>query len=152
MPGLKGALELFVRLSGDGVDTMSGADDTAIRVLLVDQDSSRIIAIRVLLARSADARFIVEEAGSLSAALRRLTRGDINIILLDSRLPDSDGLKAIVTLQSRFPDTPVIILTHSEDKRWAPNALQMGAKDCIVRDNIDSHLLGRIILRHAKKA
>lgn len=131
---------------------MSGADDTAIRVLLVEHDSSKIAAIRLLLARFASVRFILEEADSLSAALQRLTTAGIDIVLLASRLPDSDGLGGLGTLRSRFPDTPIIMLMGFDDKRLVPNALQMGAKDCIVKDNIDSRLLGRMILQYAKKA
>lgn len=131
---------------------MSGAEGTVIRVLLVEHYPSKILPIRALLARFADARFLLEEVDSLSAALQRLTGGGINIVLLDSRLPDSDGLEALETMRSRFPDTPVIMLTGSGNKQWAPNALGMGAKDCIVKDKIDSHLLGRIILRHTREA
>lgn len=130
---------------------MAAAGEAPVRVLLVDHDASEIVATRFLLARVVEARFIVDEAGSLSAAVQRLAKGDIDIVLLDSTLPDSDGLEALRTLQSRCPDTPVIILASAGDRQWVSKALEMGAKDCIVRDNVSSYLLARIILRHAKK-
>lgn len=130
---------------------MVGAGDVAIRVLLVDHDASEVMATRFLLARVAEARFIVDEAGSLSAALQRLTKRDIDIVLLDSTLPDSDGPEALGTLRSRHPDTPVIMLAGAGDRQWVSKALEMGARDCIVKDNVNSYLLARIILRHAKK-
>ncbi|MBI2209569.1 MAG: response regulator [Deltaproteobacteria bacterium] len=130
---------------------MAGAGEDPIRVLLVDHDASEVMATRFLLARVAEARFIVDEAGSLSAALQRLTKRDIDIVLLDSTLPDSDGLEALGTLRSRYPDTPVIMLAGAGDRQWVSNALEMGARDCIVKDNVNSYLLARIILRHAKK-
>lgn len=130
---------------------MAGAGEDPIRVLLVDHDASEVMATRFLLARVAEARFIVDEAGSLSAALERLTKRDIDIVLLDSTLPDSDGLEALGTLRSRYPDTPVIMLAGAGDRQWVSNALEMGARDCIVKDNVNSYLLARIILRHAKK-
>ncbi len=130
---------------------MSGAEDTVIRVLHVERYSSKIVAIRALLARFADARLILEEADSVSAALQRLTRGGTNIVLLGSMPPDSDPLEGLETLRSRFPDTPVIMLTNFDNKQLAPIALNMGAKDCIIQDKIDGKLLGRIILRHTKE-
>lgn len=130
---------------------MAGADEDPIRVLLVDHDASEVMATRFLLARVAEARFIVDEAGSLSAALQRLTKRDIDIVLLDSTLPDSDGLEALGTLRLRYPDTPVIMLAGAGDRQWVSKALEMGARDCIVKENVNSYLLARIILRHAKK-
>ena len=102
------------------------------------------------MARVAAARLILEVTDSLSAALQRLTRGGIHVVLLDSKLPDAEGLEGLGTLRSRFPDTPIIMLTDLDNKQLAPKALQMGARDCIAKDYIDSHLLGQIILRHAK--
>lgn len=132
---------------------MSVAEDTpATRVLLVEYSTQKTVAIPALLARVADARFVVEEADSLTAALLRLTSGGIDIVLLDSRLPDSYGLQGLGTVRSRFPDIPVIMLAGSADKQWAPHALRMGAKDWVVKDSIDGRLLARIILRHIKKA
>ncbi len=40
----------------------------------------------------------------------------------------------------------------ADNKQLAPKALEMGARDCIVKENIDTHSLGRIIFRHARKA
>lgn len=131
---------------------MAAAEDRTVRVLLVDRDSSEIVATRFLLTRVTEARFVVEEAASLSAALQRLARGGVDLLLMDSKTAGSPVLEDLGTLRSRFPDMPVVLLAGAGDKQWVPVALQMGAKDCIAKDNISSNLLGRILLRHAKKA
>jgi DNA-binding response OmpR family regulator len=94
----------------------------------------------------------IEEANLFSDALDLLAKGDFALVLLDSRLPGNDWVESLATLRSRFPDTPVIMLVGSGDRDRATVALQMGAKDCVVKDKIDSQLLGRIIIRHAKAA
>ncbi len=126
---------------------MPGAHNKAIRVLLVQHYRSEAVGFRGLLARAGCVA--LEEADCFSTALQCLVKGGIRIILLDWRLLDVDGVDALKILRSRFPDIPVIVLTDLDNKHIAPTVMQMGAKDCIVTDYIDSHLLGQIILRHA---
>ncbi len=81
---------------------MAAAEDRAVCVLVVHRDSSEIVATRFLLARVAEARFVVEEADSLSAALQRLAREGVDIVLMDSKLAGSPGLEtpALTTLKN----------------------------------------------------
>ncbi len=127
---------------------MSIAKEKTIRVLLVEPYRPETVGIRALLARVTGFQLVLEEADSLSTALRRLAKGGIHIVLLNLRLPEAERLEGLGTLRSRFPDIPVVVLTDLNNKQLAPTVMQMGARDCIVTDYIDSHLLGRIILRH----
>lgn len=131
---------------GDG---LSSSAEPAVRILLVE-DPAGDSFIHDLLLKFGDARFMVERAASLASGLERLKTQEVDIVLLDSRLPDSAGLQSLGALRSSFPQTPVILLTEHRDKDWFPKALQLGAKDCVVRGSVDGQLLGRAILRHIK--
>jgi two-component system cell cycle response regulator len=133
-----------------GEEIMSRTENKIVHVLLVEHHRSEMVGIRLLLTRVAAARLLLEEADSVSTALQRLTSGGIDLVLLDSKLPDSEALEGLGRLRSRFPAMPVIMLADLDNKQLGPKALAMGAKDCIVKDSVDSYLLGQIILRNAK--
>src|SRR5437899_2404577 len=126
---------------------MSGSVCHIVHVLLVADSSATGAGIRVLLASCADAEFAVEEVPSVGAALRRLAANELDIVLLDSQVADGGDLEGLRTLRTRFPHKPIILLIQFERRGLAPQALTLGAKDCIVSDRIDGNLLGRIILR-----
>jgi DNA-binding response OmpR family regulator len=127
---------------------LSSSAEPAVRILLVDPAEDSFI--HDLLLKFGDARFMVERAASLASGLEHLKTQEVDIVLLDSRLPDGAGLQSLGALRSSFPQTPVILLTEHRDKGWFPKALQLGAKDCVVRGSVDGQLLGRAILRHIK--
>jgi DNA-binding NarL/FixJ family response regulator len=147
---LKGNLEGYLsNFQHASEDILPGNQDAVFRLLLIGR-SFADNSIRDLLAKCADARFILEETDSFSAGLQRLEHQGIDMVLLDSKVADSASLQGLGTLRSSFPGVPVILLSDFGDKARFPEALRMGAKDCVVKGSIDGHLLGRAILRHIK--
>src|SRR5690606_14672148 len=97
--------------------------DSPIRVLVVDDDAH---------ARELHARFVAEQpgfvmaarAGSGTAAIELSQRGDIDLILLDLRLPDVSGIEVmhrIRTLAAHSPD--IIVISSSRDQITVRQAL-----------------------------
>jgi len=91
-------------------------------------------------------------ADRLSAGLKCAERKDIDIIILDLRLPDSHGLDTLIRVQGVNPYVPIIILTGINDEGTAIEAIHSGAQDYLVKGQIDSQLLSHSIkyslLRH----
>jgi two-component system, NtrC family, response regulator AtoC len=76
-------------------------------------------------------RFVQEgyrtiEAGTVAAALE-LAAPDVDLVLLDYRLPDGDGLTTLRTLKERSPETPVILMTAFSTVENAVEAMKVGA-------------------------
>jgi len=92
-------------------------------VLVVDDES----LIRWTLAErfSADGHAVVE-AETAKAALARFG-SDIDLVLLDFKLPDSDGLTVLKTMKAKDPDVPVILLTAFSSIETAVEAMKQGA-------------------------
>jgi len=92
-------------------------------VLVVDDES----LIRWTLAErfSADGHAVVE-AETAKAALVRFG-SDIDLVLLDFKLPDSDGLTVLKTMKAKDPDVPVILLTAFSSIETAVEAMKQGA-------------------------
>jgi two-component system NtrC family response regulator len=74
-----------------------------------------------------------ESAGSLAEGLDRLARGRFDVVFLDVRLPDGNGLAALPDIKS-LPEAPeVIILTGIGDPDGAELAIREGVWDYLVK-------------------
>ena len=68
----------------------------------------------------------VVEAGTAQEALERFG-ADIDLVLLDYRLPDSDGLRVLKKMKAAQPDVPIILLTAFSSIETAVEAMKQGA-------------------------
>jgi len=68
----------------------------------------------------------IVEAETAKTALARFGP-DIDLVLLDYKLPDSDGLQVLKTMKARDPDVPVILLTAFSSIETAVEAMKQGA-------------------------
>lgn len=92
--------------------------------------------------------FTPERVTSLSAALERLARGGIDVVLLDLALPDAQSFDGVHRIGSACPFVPVVVLTGLADEDVGLKAVQVGAQDYLVKGNLDPRLLDRS-LRYA---
>ena len=65
------------------------------------------------------------------ACLDRMTKGGVDVLLLDLKLPDIDGLHILGELALRGDPTPVVIVSAHGQTKMAVEALRAGAVDCI---------------------
>ncbi|WP_254528538.1 bacterio-opsin activator domain-containing protein [Natrinema gelatinilyticum] len=76
----------------------------------------------------------------------------VDIILLDLNLPDSEGLKTLETVNAETAETPIVVLTGVRDQQVGVKALQRGAQDFLVKDEVTSELLVRTIHHAIERA
>lgn len=114
------------------------------KILLIEDDDLFRQTITELLCLSSG-RFEIETADSLEEGMDRLSRGGIDLVLLDLTLPDSFGDSTMERARRFASEVPIIVLTSHDDAEFAKNALQGGAQDYLVKDQVDRHLLGRAI-------
>jgi two-component system response regulator AtoC len=93
-------------------------------VLVVDDEALVRWSLRERLA--ADAHTVLE-AATVAGALEQVTNGSVDVILLDSRLPDGDGLDVLRHVREQAVDTPVIVMTGYSSVDGAVDAMKMGA-------------------------
>jgi diguanylate cyclase (GGDEF)-like protein/PAS domain S-box-containing protein len=123
-------------------------DPETIKVLLVEDDAEDVFLIRKTLLEIAGSPFQIESLGRLEPALQRVSRGNLDVTLLDLTLPDAQGLEGLRRLNQAAPELPVVVLTGTDDIEWALQALQAGAQDYLAKSKITGELLGRS-LRYA---
>jgi two-component system nitrogen regulation response regulator NtrX len=78
-----------------------------------------------------DEGYLVEAVGSGEACLDRLTRGTVDLILLDVWLPGIDGLATLARLRERQVDAQVVLISGHGNIESAVRAIKMGAFDFV---------------------
>ncbi len=104
-----------------------------IDVLLVDDQTLIRQGIRVLLEIEPDIR-VVGQAGDGREAIRQVETLHPQVVLMDVRMPEMDGLAATRELSARFPEVGVIILTTFEDDETVFEGLRAGARGYLLKD------------------
>ena len=95
-------------------------------ILIVEDDADLGFLLQEVLKREGH-RVEIAETGA--AALARLQRGTYDLILLDLRLPDGDGLELLPRCQELAPDVPIIVMTAFNTRQIALEATHRGAYD-----------------------
>ena len=111
-------------------------------VLVVDDE--RVFRV---LAKDAleDDGFAVETAASLAQARQELARGLPDIVVLDRRLPDGDGIDLLREMRRSSADAPlVVVVTAYADIPSAVEALQAGAADYLAKPIQSAELIHKI--------
>ena len=116
-----------------------------IKILLVEDNPGDARLIREMLAESQEVGFEIDWVTRLSEGLERLSRGGIDLVLLDLGLPDSHGLETFVRAYAQAPQVPLVVLTGLNDENVALTAVRQGAQDFLVKGQTDGIMLFRAI-------
>ncbi|WP_300669589.1 sigma-54 dependent transcriptional regulator [Desulfoluna sp.] len=101
-----------------------------IHMLVVDDEKS----IRRLIEKEmASPRRLIKTAGSAAEAFAAIRRHAFDVILLDIRLPDANGLELMAQFQEKMPGVQVILITGYGEVHDAVDAMKNGACDYITK-------------------
>jgi len=103
-----------------------------IRVMIADDHPIVRDGIRRLLSLEEDID-VVAEAGDGHEVLELLQNMEVDVILLDLRMPGMDGLTALQRLQASGRKIRVIVLTASEDKNEFVQAMKFGCSGIVLK-------------------
>jgi len=110
-------------------------------ILVVEDEKTALHSLSSLLA---DEGYTVLQAERGEQGLRLAMREGPDLILLDIRLPDLDGLRLLERLRADQSDAAVIIMTADTTSSNAIRATQLGAFDYVSKPINDDHLLVQI--------
>ncbi len=103
----------------------------AIRLLIADDHEVVRSGLKTLL--SGTDIDVVAEAASGSEALRLAAELKPDVILLDIRMPDGDGLTALQQLKQDQPAIPVLMLSTYDNPTYVSRAVSLGASGYILK-------------------
>ena len=119
---------------------MPGKNET-MRVLLVDDEAG----FRQPLAKRLNKRgLVVRQAGNGLEALSTLAREEVEVVVLDVKMPEMDGLTALARIKAEYPDVEVILLTGHVSAADGVAGMMNGAFDYLSKPVETEHLLGKI--------
>jgi len=104
----------------------------ATSILLIEDDveTARLI-VRAL--ERPPAGVAVTPVWSAHAGLEHLAAHPVDCVLLDYRLPDTDGLTCLRTIRRQHPDVPVVFVTGAGSEEVAVEAMQLGARSYVTK-------------------
>jgi DNA-binding NarL/FixJ family response regulator len=112
-------------------------------VLLVDDDDLMRAGLRAVLSSDANVD-VVGEAGDGRAAVESVRSLRPDLVLMDVRMPDLDGIAATREVLAASPDVKVVILTTFEQDDYIFGALNAGASGFLLKRTAPEELLAAI--------
>ncbi len=119
-----------------------------IHLLLIEDDRGYARLISEMTKSVKGVNIVVFHAPLLMEGISILAENEIDVILLDLTLPDSEGIETFFRIKGVVPEIPIVVLTGREDERLAVTAVKQGAQDYLFKTEMRPPLLIRS-LRYA---
>lgn len=122
-----------------------------IRVAIVDDHTMLREGLRKILSMEDDLEVVADvDKAEQAAPMAAESRPDV--LLLDIRMPGTGGLEVIGAIHEANPDTKILMLTASDDRRDHVAALSQGARGIIMKDSAADTLVTAIRAVHEGQA
>jgi len=135
------------RTADDGAPTQVAP----IRVALVDDQQLVRAGFRMVIDSQPDLT-VVLEAGDGEQAVRLLAGTQVDVVLMDVRMPTMDGLTATALITAHGPTPRVVVLTTFDVDEYVLRAIQAGASGFLLKDTPPDQMLDAIRTVHAGDA
>lgn len=112
-----------------------------LRVLVVDDEYVICKACRLVLSERGH---VIDLRTNGEAGLNALGREAYDLLLLDMKLPDMDGMEFLKTVRKEKPDFRVIVMTGYATMRNAIEAMKLGAVDYLSKPFTEDELIAAV--------
>lgn len=107
---------------------------TIIKLLLVDDHPVVRDGLRRVEELTPQIR-VVGDAGSMQAAVAAALQHEPDVVLMDVRLPDGDGIEACRRIKKLLPETRILFLTSYADNRFVLAAMEAGGDGYLLKES-----------------
>lgn len=118
-----------------------------IRVLLVDDQELIRVGFRLVLEAEEDIE-VVGEAGDGAAAIAAVEQLEPDVVLMDVRMPGTDGIAATTAIARDAPESRVLVLTTFDLDEYAFGAMAAGAGGFLLKDAQRHELISAVRAVH----
>jgi DNA-binding NarL/FixJ family response regulator len=119
------------------------AEQARVRVLIVDDHPLMREGMRALIASTPDLE-VVAEAGDGEAARREAALSRPQVVVMDLRMPGTNGVDATRSIVATVPEARVLVLTMFEDDESVFAAMRAGAYGYLVKGAVQEEILRAI--------
>ncbi|WP_327721471.1 response regulator transcription factor [Streptomyces sp. NBC_00490] len=123
-------------------------EPTAVRVLVVDDQQLIRDGIAALLSIRPGITVVGTAVNGREAVEKAVELGP-DVVLMDVRMPELDGVEAVAVLRGRAPGCRVVMLTTFDDEEYVVQALRAGASGYLLKDLPAEELAQAVCLAHA---
>lgn len=110
-----------------------------IRVLLADDHNLIRAGLRLVVSQQSDFQVAGEaENGRQAVALAEQLKPDV--VVMDIKMPDLNGIEACHQIRETLPDTQVVMLSMHSDEAYVLRALKAGARAYLLKDSAEADL------------
>jgi two-component system cell cycle sensor histidine kinase/response regulator CckA len=113
--------------------------------LIIEDNPGDVRLVQEMLLEISGGDYNSEAVFRLQPGCERLQKGEIDLVLLDLLLPDSEGLDTVRAIQRCGPTVPIVVLTVVKDEKSAIEAVSIGAQDYLVKGEMTSSMLAKSI-------
>ena len=78
---------------------------------------------------------IVAEAANGEEAVQRTKECNPDVVLMDIRMPESDGLSALEKIRKEYPELPIVMLSTYDNPTYVARSVALGATDYVLKDS-----------------
>ncbi len=114
-----------------------------IRILIVDDHKLVRDGLKQILAGTNDIS-VIDEAGDGDEAVRKIRKNQFEVVLLDIKLPKTDGLSILKIVKQERPELYVLMLSMYPEEQYAIRALKSGASGYLTKDSASEELIAAI--------
>jgi len=124
---------------------------TDITILLIEDNPGDARIIAELLKEGSgfvpyfDLRYELLTASTLAGGMDILATSNVDLVLLDLGLPDSQGLETVQHILTTFNNIPVIVLTIQSNEEMGIDAIKIGAQDYLFKGQVEPFQIVRSI-------
>ena len=118
------------------------------KVLIVDDDVVDRKVVKRTLCASSDSHHEVQEATSAAQGMSLLSSSQFDVILLDYRMPEVDGIEMVSDMRAK-PDmgnTAIVMISAYDEPSLALDCIEAGAQDFLAKNEITLSKLEKAIL------
>ncbi|MDZ4837687.1 MAG: PAS domain S-box protein [Candidatus Melainabacteria bacterium] len=115
------------------------------KILIIEDNYDDVELLDFQLDSLGPGRPSLEHCDNLATGLARISKGDVDVVLLDLSLPDANGIDTVARLRAAAPGTPVLVLTGTDDSNLALKTMSYGAQDYLLKGQFDLNVLCRSI-------
>ncbi len=131
---------------------MGNISTNKINILIIEDNPGDVKIIEEILSEIETIIYNLVCKNNLNDGIKYALTKKPDIILLDLMLSDSNGLETLKIIRKKVSKIPIVVLTGIDDEEIGIQAVKFGAQDYLVKNNIQSKFLSRVILYAIERA
>lgn len=105
-------------------------------ILVVDDESDVRLLLFLVISKADHGLRVVGEAASGPEALAMRRELEVDVVVLDHRMPGMTGMEAAVAMLAEAPDLPIILYSAFIDAAMAEEARTIGVRACVAKGDV----------------